>query len=129
MVGPGEDITIVASQQMRHRAVVAAEQLAGDDISAEVIDPRTLVPFDMGAVVESLRRTSRLLVVQEGPPAGGWGATLIARIAAEHFELLDAPPALLSGDATPVPYAEPLESAWLPDAARIRAEVVGVVRY
>jgi acetoin:2,6-dichlorophenolindophenol oxidoreductase subunit beta len=129
VVRPGEDVTIVASQQMRHRAVVAAEQLGGEGISAEVIDPRTLVPFDMDTVVESLRQTSRLLVVQEGPPAGGWGATLIARIAAEHFELLDAPPALLCGDATPVPYAEPMESAWLPDAARIRAEAVGVVRY
>jgi pyruvate dehydrogenase E1 component beta subunit len=114
---------------MRHRALQAAALLDGDGISAEVIDPRTLVPFDMSTVVESLGRTSRLLVVQEGPPAGGWGSTLISQVVTEHFELLDAPPALLSGNATPVPYAAPMEDAWLPDAARIRAEVIRVVRY
>jgi acetoin:2,6-dichlorophenolindophenol oxidoreductase subunit beta len=128
-VRPGTDITIVAAQQMRHRALAAAAQLEGDGISAEVIDPRTLVPFDLATVAESLDRTSRLLVVQEGPPDGGWGATLVARVAAEHFELLDAAPALLSGDRTPVPYAAPLEDAWLPDAARIRAEAARIVRY
>lgn len=129
VVRRGEDITIVATQQMRHRAVEAAEQLAGDGISADVIDPRTLAPFDMDTVVESLRRTSRLLVVQEGPPAGGWGATLIARVTTEYFELLDAPPALLSSDPTPVPYAAAMENAWLPDAPRIRAEAMRTVRY
>jgi pyruvate dehydrogenase E1 component beta subunit len=129
VVRPGTDITIVAAQQMRHRALAAAAQLEGDGISAEVIDPRTLVPFDLDTVAESLGRTSRLLVVQEGPPDGGWGATLVARVAAEHFELLDAAPALLAGDRTPVPYATPLEDAWLPDAARIRAEAARIVRY
>jgi pyruvate dehydrogenase E1 component beta subunit len=129
VVRPGTDITIVAAQQMRHRALAAAEQLAADGISAEVIDPRTLAPFDLDTVTESLGRTSRLLVVQEGPPDGGWGATLVARIASEHFELLDAPPGLLTGDRTPVPYAAPLEDAWLPDVARIRAGAIRVVRY
>ena len=129
IVRPGTDITIVAAQQMRHRALAAAEELAGDGISAEVIDPRTLVPFDLDTVAESLGRTSRLLVVQEGPPDGGWGATLVARVAAEHFELLDAAPALLAGDPTPVPYSGPLEDAWLPDPARIRSEAARIVRY
>lgn len=129
VVRPGTDITIVATQQMRHRALAAAAQLADDGIDAEVIDPRTLVPFDLDTVAASLQRTSRLLVVQEGPPDGGWGATLVARVAGEHFELLDAAPRLLAGDRTPVPYAEPLEAAWLPDAARIRAEAARLVRY
>jgi len=129
VVRPGSDITIVATQQMRHRALAAAVDLAGQGISAEVIDPRTLVPFDFATVAESVRKTSRLLVVQEGPAAGGWGATLIARLATEHLELLDAPPALLSSDPTPVPYAAPMEDAWLPDASRIRGEAARLMSY
>ncbi|MFI1093876.1 alpha-ketoacid dehydrogenase subunit beta [Streptomyces sp. NPDC020917] len=129
VVRPGDDVTVVATQQMRHRAVEAAGLLAAHGISAEVIDPRTLVPFDMETVRASVARTSRLLVVQEGPPDGGWGATLVARIAAEHFELLDAAPVLLACDPTPVPYAGPLEDAWLPDAQRIADTAERLVDY
>ncbi len=125
----GTDITVVAAQQMRHRALEAADLLAGQGISAAVIDPRTLVPFDIQTVVASLRQTSRLLVVQEGPPDGGWGASLIATISSQYFELLDAPPTLVASDATPVPYATPLEDAWLPDAARIVAAAGRLIRY
>jgi pyruvate dehydrogenase E1 component beta subunit len=114
---------------MRHRAVDAALALGDRGISAEVIDPRTLVPFDLQAVVESLAKTSRLLVVQEGPPDGGWGATLIARIAADHLELLDAPPVLLASDPTPVPYSSVLEDAWLPTQERIADAAERLVRY
>lgn len=129
VVRDGEDITIVATQQMRHRAVEAAGILAAQGVSAEVIDPRTLVPFDLDAVTASLRTTSRLLVVQEGPPSGGWGASLIATISAEHFELLDAPPTLVASDPTPVPYAGPMEDAWLPDARRIVAAAQRLMAY
>lgn len=125
----GEDVTVVATQQMRHRALEAAEALAGGGVAAEVIDPRTLVPFDYETVVTSLRKTSRLVVVQEGPPDGGWGASLIAAISSRHFELLDAPPTLIASDPTPVPYSAPMEDAWLPDAARITAVVSELVRY
>ena len=125
----GTDVTIVASQQMRHRAVEAAEILRNRGISAEVIDPRTLVPFDLRTVVESLRKTSRLAVVQEGPAGGGWGATLIASIATRHFDLLDAAPVLIASDDTPVPYSSPMEDAWLPDATRIVAEVTRLIDY
>ncbi len=114
VVRAGQDVTMVATQLMRHRAVAAAEQLAAEDVAVEVIDPRTLVPFDHQAVVDSLRRTSRLLVVQEGPAAGGWGAALVTRMTTEHFELLDAPPVLITSDPTPTPYAGSLEEAWLP---------------
>ena len=129
VVRAGTDVTIVASQQMRHRAVSAAEFLAANGISAEVIDPRTLVPFDLDRVVDSLRKTSRLVVVQEGPPDGGWGATLIASIATQHFELLDAGPVLITSDATPVPYSSPMEDASLPDAAHIAAAVTRLMEY
>jgi pyruvate dehydrogenase E1 component beta subunit len=129
VVREGTDVTIVATQQMRHRSVRAAGLLAAHGISAEVIDPRTLVPFDMEAVRASLARTSRLLVVQEGPPDGGWGASLVARVASEHFALLDAAPVLLASDPTPVPYSGPMEDAWLPDAERIADAAERLVDY
>lgn len=129
VVRNGDDVTIVATQQMRHRALEAADHLASQGIAAEVIDPRTLVPFDLDTVVSSLRKTSRLVVVQEGPPDGGWGATLIASVSSRYFELLDAPPTLIASDPTPVPYSTPMEDAWLPDAPRIAAAVAQLVRY
>lgn len=128
-VREGDDITIVAAQQMRHRAVEAAEELARAGIKACVIDPRTLVPFDDATVVRSLRATSRLLVVQEAPPAGSWGTSLIARMTSEHFELFDAPPALLSTEETPTPYAGEMEEAWLPSTERIVAEARRLCSY
>jgi pyruvate dehydrogenase E1 component beta subunit len=129
VVRPGTDVTVVATQQMRHRALDAASMLEERGIGAEIIDPRTLVPFDFQTVVESLGKTSRLLVVQEGPPDGGWGATLLARIAADHLELLDAPPVLLTSDPTPVPYSSVLEDAWLPTETRIAEAIERLVKY
>jgi pyruvate/2-oxoglutarate/acetoin dehydrogenase E1 component len=126
---PGEHVTVVASQLMRYRAEQAAERLAEADISAEVIDPRTLVPFDLETVVESLGRTSRLVVVQEAPPDGSWGASLVARVVQEHFEWLDAPPLLIAADETPTPYADGLEAAWMPSVDRIVEIVQRVVAY
>lgn len=126
---PGDDITIVATQQMRHRALQAAGQLAGQGYAAEVIDPRTLVPFDYQTVITSLAKTSRLVVVQEGPPDGGWAANLIGRLVAGNFELFDAPPALITSDPTPVPYSSPMEDAWLPGPDRIVAEALRLIAY
>lgn len=129
VVRTGTDVTVVATQQMRHRAVAAARDLTAQGIEIEIIDPRTLIPFDLDTVVTSLRKTSRLVVVQEGSPDGGWGATLISRIASEHFELLDAPPQLIASDATPVPYSSPMEDAWLPTAASIVTRTAQLLRY
>jgi pyruvate dehydrogenase E1 component beta subunit len=125
----GDDLTIVATQQMRHRSVEAAGQLADEGIAATVIDPRCLVPFDDACVAESLERTSRLLVVQEGPADGGWGGSLISRMTTGHFELFDAAPVLLASPATPIPYAENLENAWLPDVPSIVEAARSLVRY
>jgi acetoin:2,6-dichlorophenolindophenol oxidoreductase subunit beta len=125
----GDDVTVVATQQMRHRSVEAAAQLAAEGINATVIDPRCLVPFDDAAVAASLETTSRLLVVQEGPADGGWGASLVSRMTTGHFELFDAPPVLLASPATPIPYAENLENAWLPGAEAIVEAARGLVRY
>ena len=129
VVREGSDVTVVATQQMRHRAVAAANTLAEKGISAEVIDPRTLVPFDLDTVLGSLGKTSRLLVVQEGPPDGGWGASLISAVASRHFELLDAPPVLIASDSTPVPYSTPMEDAWLPASDQIVAAAERLFRY
>lgn len=125
----GDDLTIVATQQMRHRSVEAAAQLAQEGINVTVIDPRCLVPFDDTAVATSLETTSRLLVVQEGPADGGWGASLISRMTTRHFELFDAAPALLASPATPIPYAENLENAWLPGVEAIVDAARTIVRY
>jgi acetoin:2,6-dichlorophenolindophenol oxidoreductase subunit beta len=119
VVRGGDGVTVVASQLMRHRALEAAAALAAEGIEVELIDPRTLVPFDVATVRASVERTNRIVVVQEAPFAGSWGATLAARLAIDTFEALDAPPAVVGGDDTPIPYAGVLEDAWLPDVRRI----------
>ncbi|HEY4276796.1 MAG TPA: alpha-ketoacid dehydrogenase subunit beta [Conexibacter sp.] len=129
VVRPGDDVTIVATQAMRLQAEQAAETLAQDGISAEVIDPRTVLPLDVATVMESVGRTRRVVVAQESPPDGSWGASLVARICAEGFEWLDAPPLLLSADETPVPYADDLERLWMPDAERIVAATRRTVEF
>jgi pyruvate/2-oxoglutarate/acetoin dehydrogenase E1 component len=129
VVRTGTDVTVVALQQMRHRAVEAAQFLERTGVSVAVIDLRTIAPLDTETVVASLRATSRLVVVQEGGAPGSWGASLIALLVSEHFELLDAPPTLVCSDHTPVPYGAAMEAAWLPDAARITDAVNSVMRY
>lgn len=129
IVRPGGHVTVVAAQQMRHRAFEAAEALSAEGIELEIIDPRTLIPFDDETVAESLGRTARLLVVQEAPAAGSWGASLVARMATEHFDQFDAPPQLLSAADTPVPFAGALELAWMPSADGIATAARMLVAY
>lgn len=129
VVRPGGDLTLVATQQMRHRALEVAEQLAGEGAEIEVIDPRTLVPLDVATLVESVGRTNRLVVAQETSNFGSWGATLVAEVLAECFESLDAPPLLIGGDETPIGYAASLEEAWIPSVERIAAGVRQTLAY
>jgi pyruvate dehydrogenase E1 component beta subunit len=120
----GGDVTIVGTQLMCQRALAAAEQLASEDgIDAEVIDLRTLAPLDTATVFESVGKTSRLVCVQECSFNGSWGASLVGAVAVEAFDLLDAPPLVIGGDETPIPFAAGLEAAWLPSADRIVALV------
>ncbi len=119
VVRRGAHATVIATQLMRNRAEQAAADLADAGIDIEVVDPRTLVPLDVETIGASVEKTHRLLVVQESPPAGGWGATVIAQVTQQRFESLDARPALLSSDSTPVPFAGRLEDAWLPTRERI----------
>jgi pyruvate/2-oxoglutarate/acetoin dehydrogenase E1 component len=119
IVRAGDDVTIVATQMMRLRAEEAAEVLAGEGVGVELIDPRTLAPLDHETIGTSVDKTNRLVVVQECSNDGSWGATVVARLMADRFESLDAPPLMIGGDDTPIPYAGPLEELWLPSVDRI----------
>jgi acetoin:2,6-dichlorophenolindophenol oxidoreductase subunit beta len=122
-VRTGSDITVVATQLMRHRALAAAEVLAEDGIDIEIVDPRTLVPLDLETIVGSVAKTGRLVCVQECPPGGSWGATVVASVVEQVWESLDLPPRLVSGDESPIPYAGSLEEEWLPSVDRIVGEL------
>lgn len=111
----GSDVTIVATAIMVHKALEAAEELEKEGISVEVIDPRTLVPFDEETIVKSVSKTSRLVVVHEAVKRGGFGGEIASRIAeSEAFDFLDAPIKRLGGKSVPIPYNPELEKAAVP---------------
>ena len=121
----GTDITIVALAATVPMALAAADQLAADGVSAEVIDLRCLVPLDMAAVLESVGRTSRLLIVEENPYQGGWGGTVASIVADEGFELLDAPIRRIAADCVPLPFADALEQQVIPTVAKVTEPASG----
>jgi 2-oxoisovalerate dehydrogenase E1 component beta subunit len=116
---PGTDLTLVTYGGMVHRSLEAAERLAGEGISAEVIDLRSLLPFDEELVLESVRKTSRALIVHEDTLTGGVGAEFAARIGEKAFEYLDAPVLRVASLDTPIPYSPPLEDFFMPDTGII----------
>jgi acetoin:2,6-dichlorophenolindophenol oxidoreductase subunit beta len=118
----GRDITIVSALRGVRDALEAAEQLAGDGIDAEVVDLRSLRPLDHETVLESVARTNRLMVVEEGTRVGGWAANLLGIVAAEGLDELDDAWIVATKD-TPAPYSPTLEDAWLPGATEIAAAV------
>ena len=124
LVRPGRDVTVVALSRLVHESLAAAEELAAEGIEAEVIDPRTLVPLDLEAIVESVSRTHRLVVAHEAVQHGGFGAEIVAQVQAAAFDQLDAPIARVGAPFAPVPFSPPLEDAYLPG----RAEVAGAAR-
>ena len=119
----GSDVTIVAFSRGVELALEAAETLAGEGVSAEVIDLRTLRPLDIDAVVASVERTHRAVTVEEGWPSAGIGAEIAAQAMARAFDWLDAPVERVAGAETPMPYAANLERLALPDAGRVVAAV------
>jgi 2-oxoisovalerate dehydrogenase E1 component beta subunit len=119
----GSDVTIVTYGAMVHRALDAAESLAGRGVSAEVVDLRTIVPLDEETVIASIAKTSRALVLYESHRFLGVGAEVAAMIAEKAFEHLDAPVERLAPPNTPVPFSPPLEDAYLPQVADIEAAV------
>jgi 2-oxoisovalerate dehydrogenase E1 component len=121
VVRPGSDVTVVSVSRMVHEATAAAEEVAKDGISVEVIDLRTVAPLDLAPVFDSLKKTSRILIAHEAVVPFGIGAEIAARVAREAFWDLDAPIERIGAAATPPPYAPELEQAWLPDRQDIAA--------
>ena len=119
----GSDATVVAWGRMANEALDVAEQLAGDGIDVEVIDPRTLQPLDTATIVESVRTTNRVVVVHEAVRFGGLGAEVAAQIQEEAFDYLDAPVARVAAPFSPVPFSPVLEADYLPSAKGIAAEI------
>ena len=121
IVRAGRDLTIVANLLMVHRSLQAAGILAAAGIEAEVIDIRTLVPFDWQAVEESVRRTRKLMIVEEDNLTGGWGAEVAARVGDSCFGYLDAPIRRIAAPDTPVPFAPVMERFYVPSTEKIVA--------
>lgn len=109
----GTDITIVALSNMVHTAVEVAEEVA-EEISVEIIDPRTLVPLDIEKIVDSVKKTGRLLVLHEAPVRCGIGAEIIRQVVEKAFDYLDAPPVVLAGANSPIPFSPVLEDVCVP---------------
>jgi pyruvate/2-oxoglutarate/acetoin dehydrogenase E1 component len=123
IVRPGANFTIVAIGRMVGESLKAAEMLAADGLDVEVIDPRTLQPFDTETVVGSVRRTHRALIAHEAVRFGGIGAEFAAQIQEEAFDYLDAPVGRVGAPFSPVPFSPVLEKEYVPNAERIAAEV------
>jgi 2-oxoisovalerate dehydrogenase E1 component len=123
----GSDVTVVALTAMVGRSLEAAEDLASDGISVEVIDPRTVAPLDIDTILESVHKTGRLLIVDEDYAPAGMGAEIAAQAADLGFDDLDAPVRRLNGLHTPVPYSPPLEAHVVPNRERIAQAIRDLV--
>ena len=119
----GSDITIVSWSWMVQKALAAAEILAKEGIQAEVLDPRTLVPLDKEAILQSVGKTNKLVIVQEAVQTSGFGGEISAIVAEHGFDLLDAPIKRVTAPDTPVPFSPVLEQAYLPSVEKIVAAV------
>jgi 2-oxoisovalerate dehydrogenase E1 component len=115
VVRPGTDVTVVSVSRMVHEAIAAAERMSEEGISVEVIDLRTVAPLDMAPILDSVHKTSRLLIAHEAVVPFGIGAEIAAVVAREGFWDLDAPIERIGAAPTPSPYAPDLERVWLPD--------------
>jgi acetoin:2,6-dichlorophenolindophenol oxidoreductase subunit beta len=122
VVREGADITVVSALRGVRDALEAAEDLANDGIDVEVVDIRSLRPLDHETVLESVAKTNRVMLLEEGPRVGGWAANLLGIIAAEGLHELDDAWIVTAGD-TPAPYSPTLEDAWLPAAAEVASAV------
>ncbi|MGD8413650.1 MAG: alpha-ketoacid dehydrogenase subunit beta [Candidatus Latescibacterota bacterium] len=119
----GSDISIVTYGAMVYTALEAADQLAQDGIDVEVLDLRSLLPLDEEAILETARKTSKIVVLHEATITGGPGGEIVARIAEKAFEYLDGPIVRIAPPDTPVPYSPPLEEAFLPQVADVVEKV------
>jgi pyruvate/2-oxoglutarate/acetoin dehydrogenase E1 component len=129
VVRPGKDVSIITYGAMVHAACEAADRLEIEGISIEIIDLRTLAPLDEPAILESVRKTSKVIVLHEATLTGGFGGEIAARITERAFEYLDAPVLRIAAPDTPVPFSPPLEEAFLPGVAGIVEKARWLYRY
>ena len=125
----GEDISLITWGAMVYTATEAAEKLAEEGLSVEILDLRTLTPWDKGAVLDSVEKTSKALVLHEDTHTGGFGAEIAATIAEEAFESLDAPVRRIAAPDTPVPFSPPLEKAFIPQVDDVVAGLKELAEY
>ncbi|TML52093.1 MAG: alpha-ketoacid dehydrogenase subunit beta [Actinobacteria bacterium] len=125
----GDDLSVITWGAMVYTAEEAAQQLDGDGVSVEILDLRTLVPWDKQAVLESVRKTSKVLVLHEDTHTGGFGGEIAATIAEEAFEDLDAPVKRITAPDTPVPFSPPLEKAFIPQVEDVVAGLRDLSEY
>ncbi|MBU1149359.1 MAG: alpha-ketoacid dehydrogenase subunit beta [Proteobacteria bacterium] len=124
---PGKDVTVVAIGRMRLFAMQAAEALAKDGIDVEVVDPQSLSPLDESTILESVKKTHRLVVVDEGNPRCSVANDIVTLAAQQAFAYLDSAPRTVTAPHTPVPFSPPLEDAYIPSPAKIVAAVKAAV--
>ncbi len=125
----GDDISVITWGAMVYTAEEAAQQLDSDGVSVEIIDLRTIMPWDKAAVLESARKTSKVLVLHEDTRTGGFGAEIAATIAEEAFEDLDAPVRRIAAPDTPVPFSPQLEKAFIPQVDDVVAGLRELAEY
>jgi 2-oxoisovalerate dehydrogenase E1 component beta subunit len=126
----GDDLTLVTWGAMVHTATEAADQLEAEDgTSVEILDLRTIIPWDREAVLTAVRRTGKALVLHEDTLTGGFGAEIAATIAQEAFESLDAPVTRLAAPDTPVPFSPPLEKAFIPQVEDVASAIRKLATY
>ena len=127
VVRQGRDVTIVAVQRMIGVAMKAAQELEAQGISCEIIDPRTLVPLDMATITESVKKTGRLITVEEAVHAGGWGAEVATQIADETIWYLESPIVRITIKSGLIPFSGPLEDYVTPSKDDVIAAVQRVM--
>jgi pyruvate dehydrogenase E1 component beta subunit len=123
----GNDVTVVTIGGTVRRALNAAVKLETEGISLEVVDARTVVPLDRETVLNSVKKTGRLVVLDEEPKTGSWAGEVAAIVAEEGFDYLDAPIKRVCAPDTPIPFSPPLEKFWLPDEEKLIKAVREVV--
>lgn len=123
----GSDVTIIATLLMMHVAMNAAEELTAEGVSAEVIDPRSLSPFDWDLVEESVRKTTRAIVVEEGPKTGGWSAEVAASLGSKMSDYLTAPVVRVASPDIPAPFSPQMESYYRPNREDIKRAALKLI--
>jgi pyruvate dehydrogenase E1 component beta subunit len=125
----GTDVTVVAVGWMVTKALAAAERLAGEGVSVEVVDPRTLAPLDVKTIIESVKRTGRVVLVDQAPRHSSAAAVIAGEIAEHAFGALRAPLRMVTALDTPIPYSEPLENYVVPNEEKIVQAVRSVMAH